>query len=41
MKEVMYFFGYVSIKEDPDNFTGFQEYSETDPMLYKQYYGFR
>ena len=41
MREVLYFFGYASIKEDPENFTGFHEFKETDPELHKQYYGFR
>jgi hypothetical protein len=27
MKEIMYFFGYAHIKEDPDNYTGFYEYA--------------
>ena len=40
MKEVIYFFGYALIKEDPDNLTGFYEYPVTDTEAYKRYKGF-
>lgn len=41
MKEIMYYFGYAKIKEDPDNYTGFHEYAESDPALLKSYYGYK
>lgn len=37
MKDIMYYFGYAKIKEDPDNITGFHEYKVTDQELYKHY----
>lgn len=41
MKDIMYYFGYADIKEDPDNMTAFYKYPETDPELYKTYYQYR
>ena len=41
MKEIMYYFGYAHIKEDPDNYTGFYEYPVTDSSLLKSYNQFR
>ena len=37
MKDIMYYYGYAKIKEDPDNITGFHEYSKSDPEDLKHY----
>jgi len=37
MKDIMYYFGYAKIKEDPENYTGFHDYPVTDPELLKTY----
>jgi hypothetical protein len=31
LKEVIYFFGYAGLQEDPGNRTGFYRYERTDP----------
>ena len=41
MKDIMYYYGYAKIKEDPDNYTGFHDYPQTDPELLKTYKKFR
>jgi hypothetical protein len=40
MKDIIYYFGYAKIPEDPDNKTGFFEYEHSDPEMLKQYYGY-
>jgi hypothetical protein len=41
MKDIIYYFGYAKIAEDPDNITGFYDYPKTDPDMLKKYYGFK
>jgi hypothetical protein len=41
MKDIMYYFGYAKIKEDPENYTGFYDYPVTDPELVKTYMEFK
>ena len=41
MKDIMYYYGYAKIKEDPDNMTGFHGYPTTDPELLKTYNGYK
>ena len=41
MKDILYYFGYVNIAEDPANMTGFFEYAKKDSELLKTYNGFK
>jgi hypothetical protein len=41
MKDIIYYFGYAKIAEDPNNVTPFYDYPKTDPELYKKYYGYK
>ena len=39
-KEMMHFFGYAKVPQDPDNYTGFYEYDGTDEHLNSMYNGY-
>ena len=40
LKEMLHYFGYAKIKEDPDNETGYFEF-DSDPEMLKLYKGYR
>ena len=41
MQEMLHFFGYAKLPTDPENITGFFEYSGEDNELTRQYKGWR
>ena len=41
MKEVLHFFGYARLPEDPSNITGFFEYDGSDAEMNRQYKGWK
>ena len=41
MQEMLHFFGYAKLPQDPENMTGFFEYSGEDNELTRQYRGWR
>ena len=41
MKEMLHFFGYARVPQDPDNVTGFFEFDGSDEALVRQYNGWR
>ena len=41
LKDIIYYFGYAFMADDPDNITGFFEYENAEPELVKTYYGFK
>ena len=42
MKEMLHFFGYAKVPSDPDNLTGFFDYSgEEESQITRQYKGWR
>ena len=41
MKEMIYYFGYAKTNEDPDNYTGFYDFTKPDPELHKTHYAYK
>lgn len=39
MKEMLHFFGYAKVPQDPENNTGFFEYDGSDTEMNRQYKG--
>lgn len=39
-KEMLHFFGYANVPQDPDNYTGYYDYAGTDPYLNNIYKGY-
>ena len=40
-KDYNHFFGYVSHKDDPDNYTAFFDYDDVDEETMKHYKGYK